>query len=80
MYITATAIPNATISWWYNKIEIGREDKDSSFQIIGKALAWVSQSNFHEFRPFKGTLNRWFVGQFQPIIIEFFCKDVYCTV
>jgi hypothetical protein len=31
----ATAIPNATISWWYNKIEIGREDKDINFQIIG---------------------------------------------
>jgi hypothetical protein len=34
--IAATAIPNATISWWYNNIEIGREDKDINYQIIGQ--------------------------------------------
>lgn len=31
----ATAIPNATISWWYRDLEIAREDLDKNYEIIG---------------------------------------------
>jgi len=38
----ATSIPNATISWWYNDdIEIGRDDLDQNYQIIGRGPASV---------------------------------------
>jgi len=31
----ATSIPNATISWWYRDLEIGREDLDKNYDIQG---------------------------------------------
>ena len=34
-FISATAVPNATISWWYRDLEIGREDLDKNYEILG---------------------------------------------
>ena len=31
----ATGIPNATISWWYRNLEIGKEDHDKNFKVYG---------------------------------------------
>jgi len=31
----ATAIPNATVTWWYRDLEIGRQDQDKNYQVIG---------------------------------------------
>ena len=33
--IPATAIPNATVSWWYNGKELGKQDLDRNFVIKG---------------------------------------------
>ena len=33
--IVATAIPNATITWWYRTYQIGREDHDKNYKIHG---------------------------------------------
>jgi len=32
----ATSIPNATVTWWYNELEIGVQDLDRNFKIQGK--------------------------------------------
>ena len=31
----ATGIPNATITWWYRNLEIGKEDHDKNFKVYG---------------------------------------------
>ena len=33
--LLATGIPNATISWWYRNLEIGKEDHDKNFKVYG---------------------------------------------
>ena len=35
LLLLATGIPNATISWWYRNLEIGKEDHDKNFKVYG---------------------------------------------
>ena len=35
MHNSVTAIPNATISWWFGDLEILREDLDKNYNIVG---------------------------------------------
>jgi len=69
----ARSIPNATISWWYNEVEIGRDDLDPRFEIRGhgpRSDLVITPTESTYYRTYKCKAENPFGVKYHEIVLE----------